>query len=85
MAGGWDGDALAGQLEDASERQQQAAEESRIRANNSSPESRARDARLESLRLSKSRITDQLSRASNPAHRAMLEKALKSLDAGIKE
>jgi hypothetical protein len=80
MAGGWDGDALAGQMEDALERQQQAAE-ARLRKNSSTPEEREREARLESLRLSKARIQDQLGRATNPAHRAMLERALQSLDA----
>ena len=81
---GWDGDALAGQMEEALERQQEAAE-ARARVNNSSPAERARQSQLESLRLSKSRITDQLGRATNPAHRTMLEQALKSLEAGIKE
>ncbi len=76
---GWDGDALAEQMEDAQERQQAAAE-ARARKNDSSPEQRARDAQLESVRLSKSRILDQLSRATNPAHRAMLERALQSLE-----
>ncbi len=76
---GWDGDGLAGQMEDALERQQAAAEE-RARRDNSSPEERARRAELESLRLSKARISDQLARASNPAHRAMLERALASLE-----
>ena len=80
MAGGWDGDALAGQMEDALERQQQAAE-ARLRKNNSTPEEREREAKLESLRLSKARILDQLGHATNPAHRAMLERALQSLDA----
>ena len=79
MAGGWDGDALAGQMEDAMERQQAAAE-ARLRRNSSSPEERAREAEAESLRLSKARIQDQLSRATNPAHRAMLERALQSLE-----
>ena len=81
---GWDGDALAGQMEDALERQQAAAEE-RQRRDNSSPAERARDAELESLRLSKARIQDQLSRATNPAHRAMLERALKSLEEQVGE
>jgi glutathionyl-hydroquinone reductase len=79
MAGGWDGDALAGQMEDALERQQAAAE-ARQRRDNSSPEERAREAEAESLRLSKARILDQLNCATNPAHRAMLERALKSLE-----
>jgi hypothetical protein len=79
MAGGWDGDALAGQMEDALERQQAAAE-ARQRRDNSSPEERARETELESIRLSKARLLDQLSRATNPAHRAMLERALQSLE-----
>jgi hypothetical protein len=79
MAGGWDGDALAGQMEDAMERQQAAAE-ARLRKNSSSPAEREREAQLESLRLSRARILDQLGRATNPAHRAMLERALQSLD-----
>jgi hypothetical protein len=80
MAGGWDGDALAGQMEDALERQQAAAEARERRKNSSSPEEREREAKLESLRLSKARIVEQLSRATNPAHRAMLERALQSLE-----
>ncbi|MGI9107832.1 MAG: hypothetical protein ACR2G4_16475 [Pyrinomonadaceae bacterium] len=79
MAGGWDGDALAKQMEDVIERQEAAAE-ARARKNNSSPEQRAREAQYESLRLSKARILEQLSRATNPAHRAMLECALQALE-----
>lgn len=81
---GWDGDALAGQLEDAMERQQAAAE-ARAQKNTSSPEERERAAQLESLRLSKARIVDQLERASNPAHRAMLERALQSLESRLSD
>lgn len=84
MAGGWDGDALAGQMEDALDRQQAAAE-ARQRTGSSSPEQRARESEQESLRLSKARITDQLGRATNPAHRAMLERALASLETQTKE
>ncbi|MFN2456194.1 MAG: hypothetical protein ABR577_18475 [Pyrinomonadaceae bacterium] len=84
MAGGWDGDALAGQMEKAAERQQE-AEEARLRKDDSSPEDRARYAQLESLRLSKARIQEQLSRATNPVHRAMLERALQSLETQINE
>jgi hypothetical protein len=78
---GWDGDALAGQMEDAMERQQAAAEARLLqRKSAASPEDRAREEELESLRLSRARIQDQLSRATNPAHRAMLERALESLE-----
>ncbi|MEA2175945.1 MAG: hypothetical protein QOD00_3537 [Blastocatellia bacterium] len=84
MAGGWDGDALAGQMEDALERQQAAAE-ARTRRDNTSPEERARQSRLESLRLSKARILDQLERATNPAYRATLERALQALESQMNE
>ncbi|MET0646958.1 MAG: hypothetical protein ABW208_10085 [Pyrinomonadaceae bacterium] len=78
---GWDGDALAEGMEQALERQQEADEARRARREQSSPEGRGRKARDESLRLSRSRLEAQLSRATNPSHRTMLERALKSLEA----
>jgi predicted metal-dependent hydrolase len=75
---GWDGDALAGQMEEVFERQQAAAD-ARAHRGTSSAEERARSADFESLRLSRSRIMDQLSRATNPAHRTMLERALEAI------
>ena len=76
---GWDGDDLAGSMEEALERQQEAAEARRARKEQSSPEERERKAREESLRLSRARLEEQLGRATNPAHRAMLERALQAL------
>ena len=81
---GWDGDALAGQLEDALERQQQAAE-ARSRKKDFSPEETAREARRESLRLSRARIVEQLKDATNPVHRAMLERALHTIEIQMKD
>jgi hypothetical protein len=81
---GWDGDALAGQMEDAAERAEQAAEE-RQRRRDFKPEDKANEQKMEGLRLSKARISEQLSRATNPAHRAMLERALDSIDREISE
>ena len=78
---GWDGDALAESMEQALERQQEADEARRARREESSPEGRTRKARDESIRLSRVRLEEQLSRATNPAHRTMLERALKSLRA----
>ncbi|HEV7890585.1 MAG TPA: hypothetical protein VGP08_08100 [Pyrinomonadaceae bacterium] len=79
---GWDGDALAESMEQAMERQQEAAEARRAqRQQPSSQEERERKERDESIRLSRSRLEEQLGRATNPAHRAMLERALKSLEA----
>jgi hypothetical protein len=80
---GWDGDALAGSMEEALERQAEAEQARRERRERASPEDRERKAKEESVRLSRARIEEQLSRATNPAHRAMLERALKALDAEI--
>jgi hypothetical protein len=77
----WDGDDLAGKMEENLERQQAVVE---ARANSGSG-NRARSAELESLRLSRSRIMGQLSRATVPAHRTMLERALQSIDDQIGE
>ena len=79
---GWDGDALAGSMERALERQQEAIDaRDAARRGLSSQEGRDRMARDESLRLSRARLEEQLSRATNQAHRTMLERALKSLEA----
>ena len=80
----WDGDDLAGQMEEVFERQQAAAD-ARAHKGTSSAEERARSAKFESLRLSRSRIMGQLSRATNPAHRAVLERALQSINAEMAE
>jgi len=76
---GWDGDDLAGKMEEVFE-SQQAVAEARVNRGPSSVEERARNAKLESLRLSRSRVMSQLANATNPAYRTMLERALKSLD-----
>ena len=79
---GWDGDALAESMEQALERQQEAADaRQRARKEMSSPGERERRAQEESLRLSRARLEEQLARATSPAHRAMLERALKALGA----
>jgi predicted Holliday junction resolvase-like endonuclease len=67
-------------MEEALERQQEAADARRARKEQSSPEERERKAREESVRLSRARLEEQLARATNPAHRAMLERALKALE-----
>ena len=77
---GWDGDALAGSMEEALERQQEAAEARRAPKDTSSADDRERQAKAESVRLSRARIQEQLGRATNPMHRAMLERALSALE-----
>ena len=80
----WDGDDLAGKMEDNLERQQAAAE-ARANPSASTAEDRARSMKLESLRLSRARIVNQLSRATVPAHRTMLERALQAIDEQMNE
>ncbi len=75
----WDGDDLAGKMEETFERQQAAADVRKNR-HSSTVEERARSAKFESLRVSRSRIMTQLSNATNPTHRTMLERALKSIN-----
>ena len=76
---GWDGDDLAGKMEEVFERQQAAAD-ARANRGTSSAEERAKSATFESLRLSRSRIMTQLANATSPQHRTMLESALKSIN-----
>jgi hypothetical protein len=78
----WDGDDLAGQMEEAVEHQQAMADAPTQRVHLTA-EGRAREGKRESLRLSLSRVQDQLTRASNPAHRAMLESAQASITAKL--
>ena len=76
---GWDGDDLAGSMEDAAELQQSLIDE-RQASSAKTREQRVRNSELESLRMSKSRVLGQLQNAVNPVHRAMLERALKSIE-----
>jgi hypothetical protein len=76
---GWDGDALAGQMEEIFERQQAVADARALRGT-STLEERMRSSQFESLRVSRSRIMTQLEGATNPSHRTMLERALKSIN-----
>lgn len=75
----WDGDALAGQMEEIFERQQAIADARAVRGS-STPNERARSAKFESLRVSRSRLMTQLEKATNPSHRAVLERGLKSIN-----
>lgn len=59
MMAGWDGDALAGSMEEALEHQQEAAEARRARKDTSSQQERERKAKDESLKLSRARIEEQ--------------------------
>jgi len=50
-----------------------------------SPEERARQERLASLELSRTRTLDQLERATGSAHRAMLKRTLLALERDMAE
>ncbi|MDT4897280.1 MAG: hypothetical protein QOH25_2357 [Acidobacteriota bacterium] len=80
MARGWESKAVEDQIEQATERalQQQSLEDL-------SPEERARRERLESLRLSRARTLAQLESATRPAHRVMLQRTLRALEAEMEE
>ena len=78
MAIGW-GKSFEEQVEEANQR----ASEKRIPR--VALEERERKQRLHSLQLSRSRIEQQLERAVQPAHRAMLMKALQALEKEVEE
>ena len=81
MARGWESKAVADQIEAAKQR----AIDDEERSTNLSPETRARKERVESLKLSRSRTLQQLERATNPAYREMLLRALAAIEAEIEE
>jgi hypothetical protein len=73
MAIGW-GKSYEEQMEEASQR---ASAERMPRV---PVEDRVRLQRIESLKLSRSRVEEQLSKAVHPAHRQMLMKALQAIE-----
>lgn len=79
MARGWESKSVEAQIEEGKPRAQQVPEPS------TSPETRARQQRLESLRLSRSRLLDQLDRAKLPAHREVLLNGLRAIEKELDE
>jgi hypothetical protein len=73
MARGWESKSVEAQIEEG-ERAGEDTREHRSKA------VRRREQALESLRLSRSRIEQQLEKAVYPAHREMLMKALQALE-----
>ena len=73
MAIGW-GKSYEEQMEEASQRAS-ARREPRVPL-----AERVRQQQIDSLKVSRSRIEDQLSKAVKPAHRAMLMKALQAIE-----
>ena len=77
MARGWESKAVADQIEEGESRQQQA------RGDAPTPEQRMLKEQLESLKLSRSRLLQQLERARHPAHRDVLLNGLKAIEKEI--
>lgn len=78
MAIGW-GKSFEEQVEEANQRASQ------DRAPRVPTEDRVRLQRLASIKLSRSRIEEQLGKAVHPAHREMLMKALRALEKEVEE
>ncbi len=77
MARGWESKAVEAQVEDKA-RDKAVAGASRV-----TPEERARLQRRQSLELARARTAADLARPLAPAHRRMLEEALKALDSEL--
>jgi hypothetical protein len=75
MARGWESKSVADQIE----------EKEQPRPAPTSAEERVRKERFDSLLLSKSRLLQQLERATHPAHRNMLLNGLKAIEKQIDE
>jgi TATA-binding protein-associated factor Taf7 len=79
MARGWESKAVADQIEEGESRRQTSSQAE------TSPEQRQLKDRLDSLLLSKSRLLQQLERATNPAYRNVLLNGLKAVEKEIEE
>jgi hypothetical protein len=80
MARGWESKAVEDQIEQANERSRRQPSLEDL-----SPEERVRRERLESLRLSRAHTLTQLERATRPAHRQMLQRTLRALEAEMEQ
>ena len=79
MARGWESKAVADQIEEGESRQAQSPNAA------ASPEERQLKDRLASLTLSRSRLLQQLERATLPAHRNVLLNGLKAVEKELEE
>ena len=79
MARGWESKAVADQIEEGG------TPPAPAQRGQVSPEQRRLKERLDSLRLSKSRLLQQLERARHPSHRNVLLNGLKAVEKEIEE
>jgi len=80
MARGWESKAIADQIEEGNS--VRPAHDERV---NNSREDRAQRQRMESLSLSRSRLLQQLERATHPSHRQVLLNGLQAIESEIEE
>ena len=76
MARGWESKSIESQIESAENRRSKSGPPKTV-------EDRLRDQQRSSIELSRTRVLHDLEVAKHPRHRAMLEAALKHLDAQI--
>jgi len=79
MARGWESKAVADQIEEGESRQLQSSK------TDTTKEQRLLKDRLDSLKLSRSRLLQQLEHARHPAHRNVLLNGLKAVEREIEE
>ena len=79
MARGWESKAVADQMDEAESRQQGSPKPA------ATPEQRVLHEQLDSLKLSRSRVLQQLEHAKHPAHRNVLLNGLRAVEKDIEE
>lgn len=79
MARGWESKAVADQIEEGESRQRGASKSA------VTPQQRLLKEQLESLKLSRSRLLQQLEHARHPAHRDVLLNGLKAVEKEIED
>ena len=79
VARGWESKSVEAQIEEGNQPPEQGLRSPK------SVDARERDLRLESLRLSRSRLLDQLERARHAAHREVLQNGLRAVEQEIEE
>jgi hypothetical protein len=80
MARGWESKSIEAQQEEAGRSERRKDGRTEV-----SPEERSRIERRRSLELARTRAADDLSRATAPAHRRMLEQALAAIEAQLRD
>ena len=79
MARGWESKGVADQIEEGESRRRNASKPE------ATPEERVLKEQLESLKLSRSRLLQQLERARHPSHRDVLLNGLKAVEKEIED